>query len=317
MLHQLPQGATGGDFNSIIIISDSKKNSQSKMSPSCRNLVNAFSWIDSFGRLHPKTIQFSRYQNTDADGATRIDRSYQGGDIIAKESQYHSISFCDHLCLRVSYDLPHKLDRHLAPYSKPSYKISPSVVKDDIFKDRLRSSMQEWLRVKEAGADLMVWWDSMFKSAVKNLAIQHGKEMKKERLGILNMLKLKQAYFTTQVPNNVLNSLTELLVINGRIAEWYKSKSEIFFLMSRSENLAQSEKVRIFHHSQHQTFRKRSSILKLKTPQGLVSGHDECAAALESNVADHLLNHANLLPQAQEILLKDFKQSFSEDNNNN
>ena len=55
----------------------SKKNSQSKMSPSCRNLIGACSWIDSYRRLHPKTNQFSRYQNTDADGATRINRSYQ------------------------------------------------------------------------------------------------------------------------------------------------------------------------------------------------------------------------------------------------
>ena len=77
MLHRLPQGAARGDFNSIIVASDSKKNSQSKMSPSCRNLVGACSWIDSYCRLHPKTNQFSRYQNTDADGATRINRSYQ------------------------------------------------------------------------------------------------------------------------------------------------------------------------------------------------------------------------------------------------
>ena len=167
MLLPLPHSAVGGDFNSIIIISDSKKNSQSKMSPSCRNLVNAFSWIDSFCRLHPNSTQFSRYQNTDADGATRIDRSYQWGDIIANENQYHSISFSDHLCLRVSYSLPHELDRHLAPNSKPSYKIPPSVVRDNIFKARLKSSMQEWLRVKKAGADLMILWDSMFKSGVK------------------------------------------------------------------------------------------------------------------------------------------------------
>ena len=125
MLHLLPQGAAGGDFNSIIVISDSKKNSQSNMSPSCRNLVNAFLWIDSYRRLHLKKIQFSRYQNTDADGATRIDRFYQWGNIIATESQYHSISFSDHLCLRISYNLPHKLDCHLAPKSKPSYKIPP------------------------------------------------------------------------------------------------------------------------------------------------------------------------------------------------
>ena len=37
--------------------------------------------------------------------------------------------------------------------------------------------------------------------------------------------------------------------------------------------------------------------------------------ALESNVANHLLNHADLLPQAHEILLKNIKQSFTEDDN--
>ena len=112
------------------------------------------------------------------------------------ESQYHSISFSDHLCLRVSYNLPHKLDRHLAPNSKPSYKIPPSVVQDDIFKARLQSSMQEWLRVKEAGANLMVWWDSMFKGGVKYLAIQRGKEMKKKRKsGYYKHVKTKTSVF--------------------------------------------------------------------------------------------------------------------------
>ena len=85
--------------------------------------------------------------------------------------------------------------------------------------------------------------------------------------------------------------------------------------MSRSEDLGLNEKVCIFHHSQHQQFRKRSSILKLSTPQGVVTGHDALALALESNVADHLLNQADLLPAAQEILLKEIEQSFSEDNN--
>ena len=47
--------------------------------------------------------------------------------------------------------------------------------------------------------NLMIWWESMFKGGVKFLAIQRGKELKKEKLGVLNMLKLKQAYFTSQV----------------------------------------------------------------------------------------------------------------------
>ena len=150
------------------------------MSPSCRNLVNAFSWIDSFCRLHPKTIQFSRYQPTDADGATRIDRSYQWGNITASKSQYHCILFSDHLCLRVSYNLPHKLDRHLAPNIRPSYKIPPSVVQDETFKSRLQTSMKDWIRVKEAGADLMVWWDSMFKIGVKYIAVSVPRKFKKK-----------------------------------------------------------------------------------------------------------------------------------------
>ena len=155
----------------------------------------------------------------------------------------------------------------------------------------------------------------MFKGGVKYLAIQRGKEMKKDRLGILNMLKLKQAFFTSQVQGNIKNSLTKLSVINGKIANWYKSESEKISLMSRSEDLGLNEKVRIFHHSQHQQFRKRSYILKLSTPQGVVTGHDACALALESNVADHLFNQADLLPAAQEILLKEIDQSFSEDDN--
>ena len=34
------------------------------------------------------------------------------------------------------------------------------------------------------------------------------------------------------------------------------------------------------------------------TPEGLVEGHKACAFALEANVASHLLNPAQLDPQA-------------------
>ena len=162
----MPQGAAGGDFNSIIAESDSKRNQQAKISLACCNLVNALSRSDSYRRLHPKINQFSRYQTNDADGATKIDRSYQWGPITAIESQYNSVSFSDHLSLRVAYALPHNLDRNLAPKSKPAYKIPPSVVQDETFKNRLKSSMKDWLRVKDAGAYLMIWWESMFKRGI-------------------------------------------------------------------------------------------------------------------------------------------------------
>ena len=74
--------------------------------------------------------------------------------------------------------------------------------------------------------------------------------------------------------------------------------------------------VRIYHHGQHKQFRKRSSILKLMTPDGIVEGHQACAAALEANVVSHLLTPALLNPQAQEILLAEVEQCFTDDDNN-
>ena len=75
------------------------------------------------------------------------------------------------------------------------------------------------------------------------------------------MLKLKQAYFTARMQNNFQGSQTELAIINVKISDWYKNESEKISLMSRHADLTQNEKVRIYHHNQHQQFRKRLSIL--------------------------------------------------------
>ena len=78
--------------------SDSTKNPQSKMSPSFKNLVNAFAWKDSYRYLHPKAKQYSRYYINDhqGEGASRIDRSYHWGSLEVQQAEYLSISFSDH-----------------------------------------------------------------------------------------------------------------------------------------------------------------------------------------------------------------------------
>ena len=197
MSRRLGQGAAGGDFNLIIHLQDSVNSPQNKISPSCRKLVKAFSWIDSYRVTNPRTKQFSRYQSVDGDGATRIDRSYHWGDLEVSEAEYHSISFSDHLSLRVSYSLPDNLNRYIAPQSKPAYKIPPTVVTEETFQQRLHTSMIKWLRVKDSGANIIMWWQYMVKGGIIFLAKQRGKELKKEQMGRLNMLKLKQAYLTS------------------------------------------------------------------------------------------------------------------------
>ena len=78
MINRQKHGAAGGDLNSIISLHDSNRNAQTKMSPSFKTLVSAFSLTDSFRCLHPKKVQFSRYYSNSqqGEGASRIDRCY-------------------------------------------------------------------------------------------------------------------------------------------------------------------------------------------------------------------------------------------------
>ena len=85
--------------------------------------------------------------------------------------------------------------------------------------------------------------------------------------------------------------------------------------MSCSQDVNLNENVRIYHHSQHLQFRKRSSIFRLQTSQGIVEGHGECAKALESNISSHLSKPADLDPVAQELLLEEVEVSFTDEDN--
>ena len=83
-----------------------------------------------------------------------------------------------------------------------------------------------------------------------------------------------------------------------------------------------NEKVRIYHHGLHSPFSilhspfcKRSSITMLETETGIRRGHDDCAKALEENVAKHLISPANFCPAAQELLLNEDEISFIEPDN--
>ena len=316
LILRLAQGAAGGDLNSIIAASDCTKNTQNKMSPSFKNLVSAFSWKDSYRYLHPQAKQYSRYYINDhqGEGASRIDRSYHWGSLEVQQAEYLSISFSDHLSLKVTYTLPSPLDRYIPPKSRPSYKIPPNVVDDKIFQTRLQKAMIGWTHAK-AGADLLVWWQYLVKGGIKHLAKIRGKELKKERLGKLNILKVRQAYLASRINVGYTPLLTQLMEIKQKISQWYENESRSIILESRARDINENEKVRIYHHGLHAKFLKKSSILKLQTTSGIVEGHDACAKALEENVADHLLTPAPLNPLAQDLLLAEVDSCFTAEDN--
>ena len=76
-----------------------------------------------------------------------------------------------------------------------------------------------------------------------------------------------------------------------------------------------NEKVRIYHHDLHKKHVKRSSILKLQTEEGIIEGHAKCAAFLESQVSNLLLNPGIQDMAAREAMLQEVDIVFTEQDN--
>ena len=317
LLQRLPHGAAGGDLNSIISLSDSNRNANTKISPSFKSLVSSFAWQDSYRVLFPRKVQFSRvYSNTlQGEGASRIDRCYHWGDITVQEAEYHPISFSDHLSLRLVYTVPSKLSHMVAPQARPHFKIPPEIVDDEIFAETLSKAAAGWRQVREEGVNILTWWQYMVKPGIRHLAKVRSVELKKHRRSVLNLLCVRQAYLGRKVRGGDISTLSQLAEVNMRIQKWYEEESQRIILLSRAEDINTNEKVRIYHHALHRKHINRSSILKLETPAGIVEGHDNCALALEENVASHLLHHAQLDPRAQEVLLSEVEPSFTAKDN--
>ena len=62
------------------------------------------------------------------------------------------------------------------------------------------------------------------------------------------------------------------------------SDSEKIKLQSKTDEVNSSEGVRIYHHELHAKHIKKSSILKLKTENGILQGHEEVRRFLEESV---------------------------------
>ena len=308
----------GGDLNSIIDKKDATKNANAKISPSFRRLVSTFSWTDSFRALHPNQDVFSHYysNNHQGVGATRIDRMYHCGQIKILRAEYIPIAFSDHMGLRIDVNVPSTFSHLKVPQSLPLFKANPDIVKSCRFKQDLKENMDSWQNLRLAGVHILPWWEYHVKPGIKKLLLTHTRDLAKQRGAELNLLLLKQSYFTRKVQNGQLQRLGDLKIVQSDIEKWYDKQSEKILLQSRNNEIQVGEKVCIFHHNLHKKSIKKSSILKLQTLEGEILGHDACAQYLENSVAKLLLNPVNLDTESQHILLKEVKSVFTESDNN-
>ena len=69
-----------------------------------------------------------------------------------------------------------------------------------------------------------------------------------------------------------------------KIQLWYQESCEKIKYQSRASEFQTNEKVTIYHHEVHKKMIRKSAILKLETPIGIIEGHNKCAEYLENEV---------------------------------
>ena len=128
----------------------------------------------------------------------------------------------------------------------------------------------------------------------------------------LNLLRLRQTYLSRKLFLGETWRLPELKRIHLQIEEWYSREcSKIKFQSQAAEHQA-DEKVTVYHHDLHRKKLKKTSILALDTPSGLLEGHAACAEYLEQMVEDLLLHPVQLNLAAQDALLGEVDEVFTD-----
>ena len=317
LLNRKECGIIGGDINCILAKIDCTHHPGSKISQGLGRFIQTFDMKDSFRSLFPTSKVYSHYYHTVqlGQGATRIDTSFNWGQLRIVDARYVPVAFSDHMAYIVKIVLPDPSSRMISPKTRPLYKISPEVICDEVFKERLKDSMVDWQEVKAIGLEVLEWWEWIVKPGIKKLALQRSKELNREKQGELSMLLIKQAYLGKKLLLGEFEKYAELRSVQVAIEEWYQKESSKILIQSRSQEVNRSEKVRIFHHNLHKKHVKRSSILKLQSELGLLVGHEECAGYLEQQVGDLLLHPHIHDHAASECLLGEVDEVFTEEDN--
>ena len=317
-------GCAGGDLNCIIEKKDATKFPDAKMSKCLQRLVKLKGWSDSFRILHPTSLKYSRfYENTRAEGASRIDRCYQFGNLVVKQAIYVPVAFSDHMAHVVEFLVPDNYAQMISPKCRPSFRVKAEVIRDNVFKERLAAAMEMWERVRvfhgsesqASESDIFSWWDHLVKPGIRKLALERTKEMNVSSKEVLNLLLIRQAYLTRKLQQGHSNRLGELKEVHLLIEAWYLKESEKVQHQSRLEEFQRDEKTTLYHHELLKKVIKKSSIVKLKTDNGMLEGHGPCAKYLEKTVEDLLLNPALLDEGAQDVLLNEVGVVFTKEDN--
>ena len=134
----------------------------------------------------------------------------------------------------------------------------------------------------------------MVKPGVKKLAQKRSRDLRKINKEELNLLRLRQGYLNRKMVMGETWRLADLKSIHASIEQWYSQESRKIKYQSLADEHQDEENVRIYHHELHRKKIRKSSILRLETPSGILEGHKDSAEYLENTVEDLLLHPAHL-----------------------
>ena len=78
------------------------------MSPSLARMIKTFDMVDSFRFIFPSKKVYSHYYTSgqQGQGETRIDRSYNWGEVTVTSAKYEPAAFSDHMAYIVTLRIP-------------------------------------------------------------------------------------------------------------------------------------------------------------------------------------------------------------------
>ena len=122
-------------MNCILSKIDCTHHPAAKMSPSLARLTQIFDMQDSYRYLFPINKVYSHYYHTVqlGQGATRIDRSYNWGNLAIVDARYVPVAFSDHMAYVVTVSLPEPCSKMISPRARPLFKVTPEVICDEVF----------------------------------------------------------------------------------------------------------------------------------------------------------------------------------------
>ena len=273
---------------------------------------------DCYRELMPKGRDFSRYSHGSIGGSSmsRIDRCYRYGTMAKPiKAEYLFLPFSDHFGHIVTFEVAEPLSKLLLPQSRPTFKIKPDTIRDQIFQNRISDASKSWGELMKRGINISFLWEEIIKKEIRSIAIERGREITWEKRGELNLLFLRMNYLARALQKGDLSVLSSLKTIQKLIVEWYEKESQKIILQSKSNECEMNEKVRIYHHSLHAKTIRKGSILKLQTERGLLTGHQECANYLEDQVQTLLLNKHPYKQGSRDALLNFVPKVFTDTDN--